>query len=187
MRSAALDLNLATRPLRNRRLFAAAVRGLAGLAVAAAALAAFSLLKYGGEATRLRTVRAESARTQAEAVREDKRLTADIRQAERTNRARIELVNGIIFRKSYSWTGLLTELEKALPGPSYITALTPSFKSDGAVAMNLRVTSRSLEDLLAFIDGLTARGFKDIQVFGETRSEDGRLITEISLTHERPL
>jgi hypothetical protein len=49
------------------------------------------------------------------------------------------------------------------------------------------VTSRSLEDLLAFINSLTARGFKDIQVFGETRSEDGRLITEISLTHERPL
>ncbi|MCK7478608.1 MAG: hypothetical protein M0C28_15420 [Candidatus Moduliflexus flocculans] len=34
--------------------------------------------------------------------------------------------------------------------------------------MSLRVTSRSLEDLLAFINNLTARGFKDIQVFGET-------------------
>ena len=52
MSGGALDLNLATRPLRNRRLFAAAVRVLAGLAVAAAALAVFAFLEYGGEASR---------------------------------------------------------------------------------------------------------------------------------------
>lgn len=187
MNGAALNLNLATRPLRNRRLYATAGRVLAGLFVVAAGLVAFAVLKYGGEAARLRTVRAESTKLQAEAGREDKRLTADIRQAERAGQARIELVNGIILKKAYSWTGLLTELENALPGPSFISALSPGFKSDGAVALSLRVTSRSLEDLLAFINNLTARGFKDIQVYGEFRSEDGRLITEISLTHERPL
>lgn len=187
MNGPALNLNLATRPLRNRRLYATGLRACVGFFVVAAGLVAFAVLKYGGEAARLRAGRAESTKLQTEAGREDKRLTADIRQAERTSQAKIELVNGIILKKTYSWTGLLTELENALPGPSFITALSPSFKSDGAVAMSLRVTSRSLEDLLAFINGLTARGFRDIQVYGETRSEDGRLVTEISLTHERPL
>jgi len=53
--------------------------------------------------------------------------------------------------------------------------------------MNMRVTSRSLEDVLAFINNLTARGFKNIQVFGDRRSEDGRILTEMSLTYERAI
>jgi hypothetical protein len=50
----------------------------------------------------------------------------------------------------------------------------------------MRVTSRSLDDLMAFITALTANGFKNIQVGGEQRSDDGRLISEISTTYERP-
>jgi hypothetical protein len=126
-------------------------------------------------------------KVQADASREEKRLTADIKKEEKLSRARVDLVNSIILRKTFSWTGLLTEMEKALPGPSYITALTPSFTPEGTVALQMRVTSRSLEDLLAFINALTGRGFKDVKVGGEQRSEDGRLLSEISATYERPL
>ena len=183
----ALNLNLATRPLRNRRLYTAAVRALAVLILLLAVASTFVVLKYGGEASRLKSSSDETRKLQSEAAREEKRLTGDIRRQERLGQARVDLVNGIILRKTFLWTALLSELEKALPGPSYITALSPSFTLDGAVTMHMRVTSRSLDDLLAFITDLTARGFKNIQVFGETRSEEGRLITEISLTYERAL
>jgi Tfp pilus assembly protein PilN len=182
-----LNLNLATRPLRNRRLYGTAVRLFAGLLVVLAGLTVFAILKYGGEASRLKATRTGNTGLQSEADREVKRLTADIKQVERTSRARVDLVNGIILRKTFSWTGLLTELENALPGPSYITSLSPDFTASGAVTMSMRVTSRSLEDVLAFINNLTARGFKNIQVFGDRRSEDGRIITEMSLTYERAL
>ena len=92
-----------------------------------------------------------------------------------------------LFTLGFSWTGLLTELEKALPGPSYIRALTPSFTPEGAVALQMRVTSRSLDDLLVFLNGLTAGGFKDVKAGGEQRIEDGRLIAEITATYARPL
>jgi Tfp pilus assembly protein PilN len=187
MKRPPLNLNLATRPLRNRRLFQNAVRVMAALVILLAGLAAFVVLKYGGEASRLKSAIAGTTRVQAEAQREEKRLKADIEREEKLSRTRVELVNGIIGKKMFSWTGLLSDLERALPGPSYITALTPSFTPAGAVALQMRVTSRSLEDLMAFITALTARGFKRIEVGGEQRSEDGRLLSEITATYERPL
>ena len=187
MTGPALNLNLATRPLRNRRLYMAAARALVALFVVLAGLAMFALLKYGGEASRLKAAMAETSRIQAAADREERRLTADIDREEKLSRARVDLVNSIILRKMFSWTGLLSDLEKSLPDPSYITALTPSFTPAGAVALEMRVTSRSLEDLMAFITALTAHGFKNIKVGGEQRSDDGRLLSEISTTYERPL
>ncbi len=40
---------------------------------------------------------------------------------------------------------------------------------------------------MTFIDNLAARGFKNIQVGDETRSDEGRLIVEIDLRYERAL
>ncbi len=182
-----LNLNLATRPLRNRRLYLTAARGLAGLLVVLAGLAAFVVVRDGGEAARLKAGNAETRRLQTEAVREEKRLTADINRETKLSQGRVDLANNLIRRKMFSWTGLLTELEKALPGPSYITALTPSFTPEGGVALQMRVTSRNLDDLLAFLDNLGAGGFKDVRAGGDQRSEDGRLVAEISATYERPL
>jgi len=183
----ALNLNLATKPRRNRRLYASLARALGILLAVLAALSVFVVLKYGGESARLRAEIAGKQRLQGEVQREEKRLTADIDQVERISRTRVDLVNGIIMKKTFLWTSLFSELEKALPGSSYITSLSPGFTADGAITMHMRVTSRSLDDLLAFITDLTARGFEHIQVGGETRSEEGRLIAEITLTYERSL
>jgi len=187
MNGTALDLNLATRPLRNRRMYAAAVRALAGLLIVLAGLAAFVVLKYGGETSKLKASKAEASRVWASARREEKDKKADITRAEKLSRTRVDLVNGIIQRKMFSWTGLLTELEKSLPGPSYLTALTPSLTSDGTIALNMRVTSRSMSDLTSFITALYAHGFTNVRVGGEQRSDDGRLLSEITATYERAL
>ncbi len=182
-----LNLNLATRPLRNRRLFKAAVAVLLLVFTVFAGLIAYVWLKYGGEASRIKAVSAEARNAQAEADQETRRLEADIRRASAAGQARVDLVNAIILKKTFLWTGLLTELEKALPGPSYITTLNPALLADGSVAMHLRVTMSGRDDLTAFITNLTARGFKNIQLAGETRASDGRLITEIDLRYERAL
>ncbi len=187
MNAPVLNLNLATRPLRNRRFFMTAMRALVALFIILAGLAAFAILKYGGGGSRLKAAMAETSRVQAEAGREEMRLKADIDREEKLSRARVDLVNGIILKKTFSWTGLLSELEAALPGPSYITTLSPSFTAGGAVDLEMSVTSRSLEDLEAFITALNARGFKNIKVGGEQRSEDGRVLTPISTTYERPI
>jgi hypothetical protein len=182
-----LNLNLATRPRRNRRLYLVVSRGLAALLVVLAALAAFVVLRFGGESARLKTAIAEARKVEEEVRREERRLAADIRAEEQLSRDRIDLVNGIILRKTFSWTKLFSELEAALPGPSFLTALIPGFTAEGNLALRMRVTSRDLDDLGTLIDALNARGFKDIQVNSQSRSDDGRLIAELSLTYERSL
>jgi Tfp pilus assembly protein PilN len=182
-----LNLNLATKPHRNRRLYAALVRCLGLLLAVLAALSVLVVLKYGGESARLRAEIAGKQRLQVEVQREEKRLKADIDKEERLSRTRVDLVNDIILKKTFLWTSLFSELEKALPAPSYITSLSPGFTADGAITIQMRVTSRSLDDLLALINNLVAQGFKNIKPSGEFRNEDGRLITEISLTYERSL
>ncbi len=187
MNGPVLNLNVATRPLRNRRLYLAAARGLGGLVIVLAVLSAFLILKDGRALARLKKDMAETERVQSAAQKDQRNLKADVDREEKLSKTRIELVNGIIARKMFSWTGLFTELEMALPGPSYITGLIPSFTADGTVALDMRVTSRSLDDLMAFTTALNARGFKNIKVGAEQRSEDGRLLSEISATYERPL
>jgi hypothetical protein len=182
-----LNLNLATRPRRNRRFYVLLSRGLVVLIAVLAGLAAAAVLKYGGESARLRSSIAEARKLEDGAGREERRLTADIKAEERLSRGRVDLVNGIILKKTFSWTKLLSEFEAALPGPSFITSFVPSISDQGAVSLRLRVTSRNLGDLQALIDNLLARGFKNVQVFDETKADDGRLVTEISLTYERAL
>jgi Tfp pilus assembly protein PilN len=182
-----LNLNLATKPRRNLRLYAALTRALGFLLAVLAALSVYVVLKYGGESARLRAEIASNQGLQEAVQREEKRLTADVDKEERLSRTRVDLVNDIIMKKTFLWTALFSELEKALPGSSYITSLNPGFTADGAITMQMRVTSRSLDDLLALIDNLVAQGFKHIKPSGEFRNEDGRLITEISLTYERAL
>lgn len=182
-----LNLNLATRPLRNRRLYKAIVWSLAAAMALCAGLSVFVVLKYGGRDRRIKAAGAEAQRLQDGALSEERRLDADIRRAEAQSRTRVDLVNGIILKKSFRWTALFAELEQALPGPSFITSLSPAFTADGSVAMYLRVTSRSLDDLSSFITNLTARGFKNIKVGGTQRSDDGRIIAEIDLKYERAL
>jgi Tfp pilus assembly protein PilN len=182
---APLDLNLATRPRRNRRLYSVLARVLAVCCIGLAGGTAYVVLELGSESSRLKSVNAEQRKLKDEADREQRRLVAEVRRQERLGQPRVDLVNGIILRKTFQWTALLSGLERALPASSYITSLNPGFTPEGAVALRMSVTSRSLEDLTALIDSLNGGGFKNIQVYGESRSGDGRIITEISLTYER--
>lgn len=180
-----LELNMATRPVRNRRFFFLLRNLLVAALIVAAGLAAYSFFAYGAESARLRAERAEKEDLVRTVQRERTRLAAEVQKEEKAAAARVGLVNSIILRKSFSWTALLSELEAALPDPSYITAISPEFRGDRALAIRLRVVSNGLDDLITLINNLSERGFEGIQVSGESRSVEGRLITEISLTYEQ--
>jgi Tfp pilus assembly protein PilN len=180
-----IRLNLATRPLRNRRFFrtafAASVLILAGLA----ALAVFLSVKYG---LAHNEARAEGVRLDAGIVQAGGATAAfqsKAAAAALADQDTIDLVNAVIMRKSFSWTGLLSELEGALPESSYITSLAPNFVGESAVDLRIKVVSRSLDDLLALVDRLTERKFTRIRVEGETTDERGQILSEITFSYER--
>lgn len=181
-----LDINLATRPRRNRRLFLLLAGVLSALLIGLLAWGAVTLMRYGREASRLKATAAAAEARERQAQREERRLAADVQKQERLHRSLVDLTNGIILKKTFRWTGLLTALEESLPDSSYITFLSPGFNADNTVSVRLRVVSSRLDDLTSFIDRLAARGFEAIQVYGESRGEAGRTVTEISATYGRP-
>lgn len=182
-----LHLNLASRPTRNRRLYRAARNGLAVLAVVFIGLAGWTVARTGLRDAGVKSEIAAIEKTLDTSRQEERKLTQDTEKRKKTDLPRVNLVNEVILRKTFSWTSFLSEFETALPDASYITAFTPRFSGPRTVSITARVVTRSLDDLLALINALNARNFKGIQVNSEARADDGRLVYEMNLTYERPL
>jgi Tfp pilus assembly protein PilN len=179
-----LYLNLATRPVRNRKFYILSRNILTGGLVVLLGLTAFAAVKYGLQTARLKASLAETSRLVDAAGQEQKRLSADVDKEEKAGRDKADLINAIIVQKSFSWTGFLSELEAALPDSLYITSLVPNFSGDRTVNLRIRVVSGGLDDLLAFLNNLNARKFK-YWFENESREDNGQLVSEISLTYER--
>jgi Tfp pilus assembly protein PilN len=180
-------LNLASRPLRNRRFYRACLAGLAFLLIVLAFLAAFFFIKYGSKDSRAKSFLREIEGQMQQARAEEASFKTRADASAKAENGRVDLVNSIIFRKSFSWNAFLSEIEEALPDPSYITSLAPSFVGEASLDLRIKVVSRNLDDLLALINKLSARNFKRIRVENESADERGQLISEITFSYERTL
>jgi hypothetical protein len=182
-----LDLNLAGRPVRNRRLYAALRNLLIIVLAAAAGVSGYALATYRTREARARRPLAESVRRRNEIQRERTRLLAETTKAERDDRPGVEAANAVIFRKTFSWTGFLSLLEASLPDTSYLTSLAPSATDGKSVGLKIRVVSGGLDDVLALIDNLTARNFKSIRIDNQILNGGGQIVLELSMTYERDI
>jgi hypothetical protein len=180
-------LNLASRPLRNTRFFRACLVGLAFLLVVLAFLAGFFFIKYGFKDRRAKSSLRDVEGQMQQAQAEETRFKTGADAVAKVEKEWVDLVNSIIFRKSFSWNAFLTELEGALPDPSYIISLAPSFVGEASLDLRIKVVSMSLDDLLSLINNLSARNFKRIRVENESADERGQLISEITFSYERTL
>ncbi len=182
-----MRLNLATRPLRNRRFYRVALTASVLVLAGLTALAVFLSLKYGLAHRKARAdVSGLEARI-AQAGGATARFKSLAAAAAKSDKEKIDLVNAVILRKSFSWTALLSELEGALPESSFITSLAPTFAGESAVDLRIRVVSRNLDELLALIDRLKERKFTRIRVDGESTDERGQIVSEITFSYERAL
>jgi len=179
-----LLLNLATRPARNRRFYLLARTVLFAACAVLLGLTGFTAVKYGLRSGRLDKLLDDAGSRHAAAAKEQRRLQAEVRKVQQAQQAEVDVVNRIIFQKSFSWTGFFSELEASLPGSVYITSLSPSFSGERTVTLKVKVVSSGLDDLLAFLNNLNARKFT-YRFESESREEAGQLISEISLNYER--
>lgn len=180
-----LNLNLATRPLRNRRLFLF-LGGLLGLAfLATAFLAIILFLQFTLKKGAVRAGLQKADETIKTAQSEQKRLGVRLKEVAKKDQAIIDAINSIIMRKSFSWTDFLSKLEECLPDSSYILSMTPTLVDNTRIQFRFRVVSLSLDDLLALINKLQDLKFSQPRVETEERNERGQLTSEISVTYER--
>ena len=182
-----LNLNLATRPLRNRRLFLL-LGGLLGLAfLVTALLAIFLFLQFTLKKNVVRTGLKKADETVKTAQSEQKRLEIRLKEAAKKDQDFVDTINSIILRKSFSWTDFLSKLEECLPDSSYILSLNPTLVKDTRIQFRFRVVSQSLDDLLALINKLQDLKFSPPRVETEERDDRGQLTSEISVTYERDI
>jgi Tfp pilus assembly protein PilN len=180
-----LSLNLASSPMRNRRLFFLIGFCLLVVFIASTILGVSIRLRYENKQ---REIEGElnALNKSAEVVkRQEIRYETLIEQTLAETKVTSDYINSLIYRKSFPWMEFFTAMENTLPDSSYIVSLTP-FPVDGTkMEVRFQAVFTNLNELLTFIKNLGGKGFEDINIISESRSAEGFLLSEISVRYER--
>jgi len=180
-----LSLNLASHPLRNRRFFYLlfSFLGIVFLLVAFSTGQVF--LKYKSRAQEIKASILKTDQMIMNAQRDKGKYSDGVEDAVKSYKEKVDLINDIILKKSFSWVEFLTDLESALPDSSYIISLAPMLTKDSKMQLKFKVASLGLNDLIKLINNLNALGFSQINLISEEENNRGLLLSEISLTYKK--
>jgi hypothetical protein len=179
-----INVNLAARPLRNRRFFFSLVGGTVALFLLVAALALATQFTAKARAQTLAASLASIRKETASAKQDRDTWMAQIREWAKTYRTTIDALNSVLVDKRFSWLEFLSRLEESMPPACVIVQMLPLVARDGTVDARFKVSCPSLQDLLAFIQNLNGEGFKNISVRQEAQL-NGQWVSEILFTHAR--
>ncbi len=136
-----ISINLATRPFVELRPLFAKLR----IAMAVLALLGIGLV-FGLKAER---AKAKAATAQMDALKaqtrayEDERMRNEARMHQPQNAGvlnRSIFLNDLFAKKSFSWTAVMMDLERVLPGGVQVTSIEPAIGKTGDVQIRLRVS-----------------------------------------------
>lgn len=179
-----ISVNLAARPLRNRRFFFALIGGEVALFLIVAGLSGSLLVSSRAKEKRLSASLAAVVRESAAARRDRDTWVGQIREWAKTYRNAVDALNAVIVDKHFSWVDFFSRLEEAMPAGGVIIQMTPLVARGGSLDVRFKAVCPSLEDLLSFIEKLNGRGFKNISVRQESQL-GGQWVSEILFTYER--
>ncbi len=180
-----LNLDLASSPLRNRRLFFLCLFFLVILSGSVTVVSANLYFKFKNKWDETQAKINEVEQKRGSVQREEIRIADQIENESAANLPKINFINGLIYRKSFSWTAFLSDLESALPARSYIVSLAPSVRGDLGMEVRIRVASPTLEDLLNLYTQLVKLGFENVLIRSEEQADNGLIISEVSFIYER--
>lgn len=93
---------------------------------------------------------------------------ADAKDAEQLKR-KVEFINRIIARKVFSWSWLLTELEKRSPDGLYLIQISPDFSGQKIAVSGV---ARSMNEVLQLVDRMSSSGsLKDVYLVKHSEPE----------------
>lgn len=182
-----IRLNLASRPLRNRRLFVFAGGGLALAALISLVLGIFIFSRF---ALKIRGTRSELASVEQgieKARLETSDSQAKVLAAMKRDKVSVDFVNAVILEKSFSWAEFLSRLEDGLPDSSFILSLAPVAVESHRVQFRLKVASAGLNDQVAMINRLLELNFSRVRVETENIDDRGLLTSELLVSYERQI
>jgi len=171
--------------MKNRRLFWFFLALLSFLVCLVLIFGGGIYLNYRGRAREAERAVAQMEKQMSDAKKETDQLSIKLEEIEELRGKEVNFINGVIFSKSFSWIEFFSALEDALPASSYILSMSPNPEEGLSMEVRFKVVSASMNELLRFIARLAAKGFKDIQILSESKSQDGYSVSEISLRYER--
>jgi Tfp pilus assembly protein PilN len=178
-------LDLSSHPLKNRRFFFLLSGVLGVLSAAILFSGVFTFWTYSGKNANFQDNSVQIEKMMTDAKREELRLTTQIKNASQTYQEKIDLLNTLIFKKSFSWMEFLSALEEALPPSCYIESLVPTLKETNQMEVRLKIAAPNLDELLKMTKNLYEKNFSGIRIINEAMNEAGLLLAEITLIYER--
>jgi len=180
-----VKINLASHPLRNRRLFFLVFWMLVIAGSLVFIGGGWTYFRYKGESKKIESSIAKIEKAEKEYQREEEHLSSDINKMKEKYKTKIELINRLIYKKSFSWVDFLSDVEYALPDSACIVSLTPAQKGDTQMDVRVQVASFGVSELLELVKRLDSMGFKEIKVMSESKDDRGFLISEVSFIYEK--
>jgi Tfp pilus assembly protein PilN len=171
--------NLSTRPFYNVRAVQIALAALAALVLLATLVNVVEILRLNSAQQSLGS-RADQAEREAARLRtEAGRVRAQINPTElETVASAAREANGIIDRRTFSWTELFGQFEATLPENVRITAVQPRLEKEIFV-VGIAVEARRAEDLDSFMEALEQTGTFHNVLATETQTNDEGLLEAI--------
>jgi type IV pilus assembly protein PilN len=167
-----VDINLATHPYEDQRLFWMRWgTGVALLGILSAVLVFWTIMGLLG-ARKDRALLME--RQQQIAAREQEKSAAQALlnlPENRSTRDRSQFLNDLFRRKSFSWTKVLENLETLMPPRLHVTSIHPDLNSDNQLVLKMVVAGESRDralDLVRKMEG--SQRFQETQIEQETFS-----------------
>ncbi|MBD3414343.1 MAG: hypothetical protein GF421_07940 [Candidatus Aminicenantes bacterium] len=183
MKTRRWNLNLAESPVRNQNLFYSLLFFLGGISVVWLMISFIVFLSYKEENQGLKRAISRIEQNVSHKQNEQRTYVSEIEDLSRKKEPRVQFINDLISRKKFSWTELLTALEKSLPDNCYIVSISPMERGISESDIRLELASDGLDPFFLFINRLYTLDFSDIRLIREDQDEGGRLITEVSLSY----
>jgi Tfp pilus assembly protein PilN len=179
-----LDINLATHPYEDAREFW--VRWGLGVGL----LGLLTLLLLGLTVSNWRkagTDRHDIAELQAQiAERDNERAKAQAyldMASNRSTRDQSQFVNGLIQRKSFSWTRVFEDLEQVMPKNLHVVSLRPELNDQNQMELLMNVAGDNRSAAIELVHRMEgSRHFQDAQLQSESQGgENGRNVVIASV------
>lgn len=169
-----LDINLATRPYEDAKEFWArwglgvGLLGLLTLVMVTAAILGW--VKAGRDRHNIRSLQQQIDALDTERANAQKFLEQD---SNRSTRDQSQFLNGLIQRKSFSWTRVFEDLERVMPSGLHVVALKPELNDQNQLELELKVAGSSRDAPIELVHRMEgSQHFQGPQMVAEGPSTD---------------
>jgi len=180
------DINLASRPFQDTRtIYFRWGAALAGVICITVALVAIAFMNW----RQTREINVSMAQVEQQIRQLDQQKSADEAllnlPANHEIRQRSQFLNGLIVRKSFSWTRAFADLEKLMPTRVHLLKIEPELTSDNQLKIKMTVAGNSRDKALDLVRKLeTSNEFKHAAIDREVNKAGANVDPEAAVEFE---